>query len=133
MPHRVYKRVNAVLSDKVEKQVNELLEAKSEILRLRAQMRRLGEKRDVSKIQRGASSGSSSEMPLYERAPTSIFGHHTVLALTLFRSSRWHSQKWQFAPDEFELERRLWIIPPEVVKQLATISTALNEIGYPKV
>ena len=32
MPHRVYKRVNAVLSDKVEKQVNELLEAKREIL-----------------------------------------------------------------------------------------------------
>lgn len=110
MPHRVYKRVNAVLSDKVEKQVNEPLEAKSEILRLRAQMRRLGEQRDVSKIQRGASSGSLSEMPLYEGAPTSIFGHHTVLALTLFRNSRWHSQKWQFAPDEFELERRLWII-----------------------
>ena len=111
MTHRVYKRVNAVLSDKVEKQVNELLEAKSEILRLRAQMRRLGEQRDVSKIQRGASSGSLSEMPLYERAPTSIFGHHTVLALTLFRNSRWHSQKWQLAtPDEFELERRLWII-----------------------
>lgn len=32
MPHRVYKRVNAVLTDKVEKQVNELLEAKREIL-----------------------------------------------------------------------------------------------------
>ena len=49
MPHRVYKRVNAVLSDKVEKQVNEPLEAKSEILRLRAQMRRLEEERDILK------------------------------------------------------------------------------------
>lgn len=35
--------------DKSEKQASELLEAKSEILRLRAQMRRLEEERDILK------------------------------------------------------------------------------------
>lgn len=36
-------------SDKSEKQASELLEAKSEILRLRAQMRRPEEERDILK------------------------------------------------------------------------------------
>ncbi|MFT6466743.1 MAG: transposase [Halopseudomonas sp.] len=42
-----YKWVKAVTSDKSERQASELLEAKSEILRLRAQMRSLEEERDI--------------------------------------------------------------------------------------
>ncbi|WP_220039387.1 IS3 family transposase [Pseudomonas protegens] len=44
--HSLYKWVKAVTPDKTEKQASELLEAKSEILRLRAQMRGLEEERD---------------------------------------------------------------------------------------
>jgi transposase len=47
--HSLYKWVKAVTPDKSEKQVAELLEAKSEILRLRAQMRRVEEERDILK------------------------------------------------------------------------------------
>lgn len=47
--HRLYKWVKAVTPDKSEKQASELLEAKSETLRLRAQMRRLEEERDIVK------------------------------------------------------------------------------------
>ena len=47
--HSIYKRVKSVTPDKTEKQASELLEAKSEILRLRAQMRRLEEERDILK------------------------------------------------------------------------------------
>ena len=47
--HSLYKWVKAVTPDKTEKQASELLEAKSEILRLRAQMRRLEEERDILK------------------------------------------------------------------------------------
>src|SRR5262245_49122835 len=47
--HSLFKRVKAVTPDKSEKQASELLEAKSEILRLRAQMRRLEEERDILK------------------------------------------------------------------------------------
>ena len=47
--HSLYKWVKAVTPDKTEKQASELLEAKSEILRLRAQMRRLEDERDILK------------------------------------------------------------------------------------
>jgi len=47
--HSLYKWVKAVTPDKIEKQVAELLEAKSKILRLRAQMRRVEEERDILK------------------------------------------------------------------------------------
>ena len=45
----LYKWVKAVTPDKSEQQSKELLEAKSEILRLRAQMRRIEEERDLLK------------------------------------------------------------------------------------
>lgn len=45
--HSLYKWVNAASPEKSEQQSKELLEAKSEILRLRAQMRRLEEERDL--------------------------------------------------------------------------------------
>ena len=45
--HSLNKRFKAVSPDKSEKQVNELLEAKSEILHLRAQLRRAEEGRDI--------------------------------------------------------------------------------------
>ena len=47
--HSLYKWVKAVTPDQTEKQAADLLEAKSEILRLRAQMRRVEEERDILK------------------------------------------------------------------------------------
>ena len=47
--HSLYKWVKAVAPDKTEKQASELLEAKSELLRLRAQLRRVEEERDILK------------------------------------------------------------------------------------
>ena len=47
--HSLYKWVKAVAPDKTERQISELLEAKSEILKLRAQLRRAEEERDILK------------------------------------------------------------------------------------
>jgi len=47
--HSLYKWVKSVTPDKSEKQASELLEAKSEILTLRAQLRRTEEERDILK------------------------------------------------------------------------------------
>ena len=47
--HSLYKWVKAVAPGKTEQRVGELLEAKSEILRLRAQLRRTEEERDILK------------------------------------------------------------------------------------
>jgi len=47
--HSLYKWVKAVTPDKTERQAADLLEAKSEILRLWAQMRRVEEERDILK------------------------------------------------------------------------------------
>jgi transposase len=47
--HSLYKWVKAVSPDNSEQTSKELLEAKSEILRLRAQMRRVEEERDLLK------------------------------------------------------------------------------------
>jgi transposase len=47
--HSLYKWVKAVTPDKTERQISELLEAKSEILKLRAQLRRTEEGRDILK------------------------------------------------------------------------------------
>ena len=47
--HSLYKWVNAVSPDKSESQAAELAAAKSEILKLRGQMRRLEEERDILK------------------------------------------------------------------------------------
>ena len=51
--HSLYKWVKSVTPDKTEKQASELLEAKSEILKLRAQLHRTEEERDILKPQRG--------------------------------------------------------------------------------
>ena len=47
--HSLYKWVKAVKPDKTEAQASELIDAKSEILRLRAQLRRTEEERDILK------------------------------------------------------------------------------------
>ena len=47
--HSLYKWVKAVKPDRSDEQAAELVEAKSEILRLRAQMRRIEEERDILK------------------------------------------------------------------------------------
>jgi transposase len=48
-PHSLYKWVKAIKPDKSEKHAAELIEAKSEILKLRAQLRRTEEERDILK------------------------------------------------------------------------------------
>lgn len=47
--HSLYKWVKAVTPDNSEKHATELVEAKSEVLRLRAQLRRTEEERDILK------------------------------------------------------------------------------------
>ena len=47
--HSLYKWVKAVKPEKTQEQAAELVEAKSEILRLRAQLRRTEEERDILK------------------------------------------------------------------------------------
>lgn len=47
--HSLYKWVKAVKPDKTDQQAADLVEAKSEILRLRAQLRRVEEERDILK------------------------------------------------------------------------------------
>ena len=62
--HSLYKWVKAVTPDKTEKQASELVEAKSEVLRLRAQLRRTEEERDILKKPRGTLPRNPSEVPL---------------------------------------------------------------------
>jgi transposase len=47
--HSLYKWVKAVKPNKADQHANELVEAKSEILKLRAQLRRTEEERDILK------------------------------------------------------------------------------------
>ena len=47
--HSLYKWVKAVKPDQTEQQAGELIEAKSEILKLRAQLQRVEEERDILK------------------------------------------------------------------------------------
>jgi transposase len=47
--HSLYKSVNAAKPDKSEQQPSDLIEAKSEVLKLRAQLRRTEEERDILK------------------------------------------------------------------------------------
>ena len=56
---------------KDEKQAAELIEAKEAILRLRAQIRRLEEERDLLKKPRGTLPGSPTEVPFHEFASVS--------------------------------------------------------------
>ena len=70
--HSLYKWVKAIKPDKTEKQAAELIEAKSEILRLRAQLRRTEEERDILKKPRGTLPRSPNKVPLHQRAPTPV-------------------------------------------------------------
>ena len=47
--HSLYKWIKAVIPDDTERQASELLAAKSDILKLRAQLRRTEEERDILK------------------------------------------------------------------------------------
>jgi len=58
--HSLYKWVKAVTPDKSEKQATDLIEAKSEILKLRAQLRRTEEERDILKKAAVSSTGPSN-------------------------------------------------------------------------
>lgn len=56
--HRLYKWVKAASPNRSEQQSQELLEAKSEVLRLRSQLRRVEEERDLLKKPRGTLPGT---------------------------------------------------------------------------
>jgi transposase len=47
--HSLYKWVNAIKPDKSEQQASALLESRSEVLKLRAQLKRTEEERDILK------------------------------------------------------------------------------------
>ena len=70
--HSLYKWVKAISSDNSERQAAELIEARSEILRLKAQLRRTEEERDILKKPRGTLPGSPGKVPLHERASTHL-------------------------------------------------------------
>ena len=76
--HSLYKWVKAIKPDKAEKHAAELIEAKSEILKLRAQLRRTGEERDILKKARGTLRKSPSKVPLHQRSPRALSGSQTV-------------------------------------------------------
>ena len=73
--HSLYKWVKAVTPDKTEKQAAELIEAKSEVLKLRAQLRRTEESRPCAVCSashvRASISGFISRYPI---APSRING-----------------------------------------------------------
>ena len=64
--HSLYKWVKAVTPDKSETQATDLIEAKSETLKLRAQLRRTEEERDILIKPRGTLRGSPSEVPIHQ-------------------------------------------------------------------
>ncbi len=64
--HSLYKWVKAVAPDKTEKHASELLEAKSELLRLRAQLRRTEEERDILKKAARYFARDPGEVPLHQ-------------------------------------------------------------------
>ncbi|MBB5356861.1 transposase [Rhodanobacter sp. ANJX3] len=66
--HSLYQWVKAVAPDKSEKQARELLEAKSELLRLRAQLRRVEEELDILKRPHGTLPRNPNEVPFYQRS-----------------------------------------------------------------
>src|SRR4249920_2023474 len=70
--HSLYKWVKAVTPDKTEKQAAGLIEAKSEVLKLRAQLRRSEEERDILKKPRGTLPRSPSKVPLHQRASARV-------------------------------------------------------------
>jgi transposase-like protein len=76
--HSLHKWVKAVKPDKTDQQSTDLIEAKSEILNLRAQLRRVEEERDILKKARGTLPGSSNKVPFYQRAPPCAWGCSTV-------------------------------------------------------
>ena len=69
--HSLYKWVKAVKPDKSDAQAAELVEAKSEILRLRAQMRRIEEERDI--LKKAAVSSTPKPCVACSRWPAAAF------------------------------------------------------------
>jgi len=63
--HSLYKWVNAVKPDKTEEQAAALIEARSEVLKLRAQLRRTEEERDILKKARGTLPKSPGKVPIH--------------------------------------------------------------------
>lgn len=66
--HSLYKWLRAIKPDSSEQHARDLLEAKSEILKLRAQLKRTEEERDILK-KAARYFAREPEVPLYQRAP----------------------------------------------------------------
>lgn len=62
-----HKWAMAVKSKNIEQQANEAVDVKSEILELRAKLRRIERKRDILKKPRDTSLNNSSEVELHQR------------------------------------------------------------------
>ena len=63
--HSLYKWVRAVKPEKAEQRADELLDAKKKILKLRAELRRVQEERDILKKAAAYLQGSPSEVRLH--------------------------------------------------------------------
>jgi transposase len=64
--HSLYQWVKSVKPDKTEKQAAELIDAKSEILKLRAELQRTEEERDILKKAARYFAREPSKVPLYQ-------------------------------------------------------------------
>ena len=70
--HSLYKWVKACKPDSSAQKENELLDAKKEILRLRSQLKRTEEERDILKRPQGTLQVNPSKVPIYKRQPNSV-------------------------------------------------------------
>lgn len=74
-----------VKPDNSEQRANELVEAKSEIVKLRARLRRTEEERDILKKRpRGTSLNSRSEVPAHQRSSRRVQDRHDVSCAARF-------------------------------------------------
>jgi transposase len=70
--HTLYQWVKSGQPDESDARRAELVEARSEILKLRAQFKRTEEERDILKKPRGTLPGCPSKVPLHQRASRTL-------------------------------------------------------------
>jgi hypothetical protein len=103
-------------ADERQKQSAELVEAKSEILQLRCQMRRLEEERDLLKKPHGTLLGSPGKVLAHERAPAGI---SLVLMCRVLKVARAGFYQWLHQPvsERAEEDARLATKRPEGLQE----------------
>ena len=83
--HSLHKWVKAIKPDKSEEQAAELNEAKREILKLRAELRRTEEERDILKRPQGTLLEIPSEVPVHQRTSSRASRENDVLGAAGFK------------------------------------------------